>query len=136
MSADNTILVLKTRRPSGGFEYRISLVAAAENIYPLEDETTEQLMARRWFTLTWFRKSRVYLRSKSARQAAWRLLQQMRRQSRIVEYGITKLDLANELGEAFPICSLESVEAWLKEREVFPFLRRKSSHYLPSRQVS
>lgn len=123
MSADNTILILKNRCPDGGFQYRVRLVVAAENLQPCEDERVEQLKARQWFILTWFGNARVYRSSAKARSAARQCLYRMTKRGRLVEYGIGKLDLASEL---FPVDSLSSIEAWLKERRVFPFQKTTS----------
>ncbi len=123
MSADNTIIILKNRGSSGGYEYRVALVVAAENLYPMDHETEASSKTRQWFTLHWFSRSQIYFNSRKARANARSRLLRMRKRCKIVEYGIRKLNLETEL---FPTTDQKSVEAWLRANDVFPFQKTSS----------
>ncbi|MBY0551497.1 MAG: hypothetical protein K2W95_29720 [Candidatus Obscuribacterales bacterium] len=112
------MVILKNRGNGGTLEFRVSLVAAAENLYPQENESIEQLMARRWFVLTWFSGAAVYGEARKARAVARRRVQRLRKRRRVVEYGICTLDISNE---PFPLMDLLAIEAWLRRRKAFPF---------------
>jgi hypothetical protein len=131
MSVDNTIIILKNRGSSGGYEYRVALVVAAENLYPMVHETNADAKSRQWFTLYWFNRSQIYLNSRKARANARRRLLRMRKQRKIVEFGIQKLNLENEL---FPVADQKSLETWLRTNNVFPFqdTRRSSPTAKPT----
>ncbi|MBX9689542.1 MAG: hypothetical protein K2X27_22725 [Candidatus Obscuribacterales bacterium] len=129
MGADNTMIILKNRNTRGELEFRVALVAGAENLVPLENESTAQLMARRWFILTWFRTAAVYGNSRKARNLARRRLSRLRMRRRIVEYGVRTLNLSFE---PFPEESLQAVEDWLRQRKVFPF---QTTGFLPGRRA-
>ena len=118
MSADNTIVILKNKCRSGGHEYRVALVTAAENVYPMEKETEADFMARKWFNLYWFGRSKVYFNSRKARANARRRLLRMTKQRRVLEFGIARLDRGDEL---FPEEDQKSIEAWLRQHDSFPF---------------
>ena len=125
MSKDNTIIVLKNRCLSGGYEYRVAIVTAVANLLPIEDETEADSMARQWFTLYWFRQSEVCFNSKQARSRARRKLLRMRKQRKVVEFGIRKLDRGDEL---FPTADQKSVENWLTANNAFPFQQTSMSN--------
>ncbi len=134
MSADNTIVILKNRGRSGSYEYRVALVTAAENLFPMDSETEADWMARQWFMLHWFGSTNVYFTSRKARAKAYNRLRRMRKRCKIVEYGIQKLNREDEL---FPTTDKKSVEAWLRANNTFPFqttsmMLRKSVPALPT----
>lgn len=125
MSVDNTIVILKNRCLSGGYEYRVAIVKAVANLLPTEDETEADSMARQWFTLYWFRHAHVFFNSQQARSSARRRFMRLRKERKFLEFGIRKLDQGSEL---FTTADQKSVENWLKANNAFPFQKTSISN--------
>lgn len=87
MSADNTIVVLGTKRKDGqpGMEYRVAEIQAAENLTYQPDYPPTKPVLNRWHLLIIFNGKRVILDKLEALETA----QKLEKESGYVEYGIS-----------------------------------------------
>lgn len=70
MSADNTVLVLRTPKRIGrGFEFRVAEVQAAENIHQPDGDTRERWLVERFAASPIFGEDKAY--GPSAEEQAW-----------------------------------------------------------------
>jgi len=123
MSADNTIIVLRT--PSPGAEditttlydfatYRVAVVQAAEN---LESENPPEYLA--WLMVECFGKSPVYNSEQDAWRAALAMAAEMEANEQYLEYGVKSV----RMQQAYPTESVAALRQILKKKKLFPFDR-------------
>jgi|GEM_PF-7124742 len=123
MSADNTIIVLRT--PSPGAEtttttlydfatYRVAVVQAAEN---LESDSPPEYLA--WLMAECFGKSTVYNCEQDAWRAALAMAADMEANEQYLEYGVKSV----RMQQAYPAETIAALRQVLKQKKIFPFDR-------------
>ena len=95
MPADTTIAIMVTRGHESGYEYRVAVHQAIENLYWKPDYPADNPVLNRQEMIVRFRKSPVLRDMEKAEHLAHQLELKYESLGSYIEYGIKTLDYSN-----------------------------------------